>query len=471
VCVCVFVVKRVVRMTRKLAGPSLLSISTLLLLSAQLIASCACVCVCVFVCICVCLCARTHVRLRWGVRASGVEGAGHTHTHLTRLGSTLMAGVMLGLGYADFSHEHLFRALNPSPPEVLGASDTTTRTAIPRGHDDSGAEPTTLKRLPHTLLALAGPRRRDTHAPLQASEDSTGSSAGCSSGSVRQRSKIRVLVLTQATHSYYAFVRGLALSLDAHLASVPIPPGAAPELNGPSAPEYLDVHLVVFTDNTDTNEHTITAGLLSHLHISHRYVEHYGWPALALRRWETYLTAESSLRDADIALHIDVDARVVSSLLPLLLSSASFGVLHADNAYYTGAEVATFDPASWQPLRTRHLPGFLGGAHRQKRRGYFDQACLPDFCCVEPPYERRCVDWAQALNPKPWRDPQSLTRYRKLPLDSKSFALLEALYPTRNPLLSAKTGKTHGPLCVCACVRVCACAYEVQGGAAVQYVR
>jgi len=148
----------------------------------------------------------------------------------------------------------------------------------------------------------------------------------------------------------------------------------------------LDVQLVVFTDNTDERQHAATAASLQHLRIEHRYVGHYGWPVLALRRWETYLDAEHLLREADVAFHIDCDARVVGSLLPLLLSSPSFGVLHADNAYYSGHEVYGFDPATWRPHRTRELNGFLG-LPRQQRRGYMDQACFPKFCLTDPPYE------------------------------------------------------------------------------------
>ena len=64
----------------------------------------------------------------------------------------------------------------------------------------------------------------------------------------------------------------------------------------------------------------------------------------------------------------------VSSLLPLLLSSPSFGVLHADNGYYSGSEVHGFEADSWGPLYTRELLGFLGPPRNRPRR-YFDQVC------------------------------------------------------------------------------------------------
>ena len=53
------------------------------------------------------------------------------------------------------------------------------------------------------------------------------------------------------------------------------------------------------------------AALLSSLRmrIQHRYVPHYGWPALALRRWQTYLEASADMREADVVFHIDCDAR------------------------------------------------------------------------------------------------------------------------------------------------------------------
>jgi hypothetical protein len=64
----------------------------------------------------------------------------------------------------------------------------------------------------------------------------------------------------------------------------------------------------------------------------------------------------------------------VSSLLPLLLSSPSFGVLHADNGYYSGSEVHAFEGLTWAPLYTRQLQGFLGPPRNRPRR-YFDQVC------------------------------------------------------------------------------------------------
>ena len=258
-------------------------------------------------------------------------------------GSRLMTGMLMGLGYADMASDTLFAS----------------------GADGSAP--------PHCLLSLS--RSHSGGQGLQRGGVSVGKGA------------IRVVVLTQATHSYYSFVKGLAASLDEHLASVPISGGTRAGGAG-GGDEFLDVTLVVFSDNTDPDAWREASTGLRRLRVQHRFVPHYGWPALALRRWQTYLEAEPTIREADVAFHIDTDARVVASLLPLVLSASSFGVVHADNAYYDGHEVVSFDPGSWHPLRTRDLPGFLG-APRDLPRGYFDQACLPQFCRQAPPYETR----------------------------------------------------------------------------------
>lgn len=53
-----------------------------------------------------------------------------------------------------------------------------------------------------------------------------------------------------------------------------------------------------------------------------------------------------------------------------------------------GWQVVGFDAASWRPHRTRDLASFLAPP-RDRAPGYFDQACLPEFCSKDPPYERR----------------------------------------------------------------------------------
>jgi hypothetical protein len=164
-----------------------------------------------------------------GLDVMMAEEAGHN--------SALMAGVLLGLGYADFSHETLFQ------------ERTTTE----------------LSAHPHTLLTLS--RRHHKGDQREASS---------SPGRAWKPAPIRVVALTQATHSYYQFVPGLARSLDTHL--------AAASLEAPSYPE-LDVLLVVFTDEAADDEHLAAFKAdLSRLQVQHRWVPHYGWPALALRR-------------------------------------------------------------------------------------------------------------------------------------------------------------------------------------------
>jgi hypothetical protein len=76
------------------------------------------------------------------------------------------------------------------------------------------------------------------------------------------------------TNTPHSFVAGLAVSLDTHLASL--------SLAARAGGAELDVELIVFTDNVDVKVQLLTASSLSHLHLSHRHVAHYGWPGT---RW------------------------------------------------------------------------------------------------------------------------------------------------------------------------------------------
>ena len=74
-------------------------------------------------------------------------------------------------------------------------------------------------------------------------------------------------------------------------------------------------------------------------------------------------------------------------LAPSVLGLHSFGVLHNDNAYYTGEEIAGFDPETASHITTGGIPGFMTTV-RSRPRGYWDQACFPRFCREQPPYNR-----------------------------------------------------------------------------------
>lgn len=198
----------------------------------------------------------------------------------------------------------------------------------------------------------------------------------------------------------------LSISLGKHLAS-PREPGngqARARRSATKAEEgvlrpMVQVLLVVFTDR-ETERRSVsgwkeswaegTVHGTSDLRVIDVHVHHYGWPQLALRRWETYLGAQGVLRDSDFAMHIDCDAQFVLDVSAALLTAESFGVLHADNAFYSGDEIVSFDEEGFRHVRTRDLPGFLSHL-RGVPRGYWDQACSPKFCRVEPPYnEKTC---------------------------------------------------------------------------------
>jgi hypothetical protein len=100
---------------------------------------------------------------------------------------------------------------------------------------------------------------------VEAGGDEEGSSWGVGEEEVWGEG-IRIVALTQATHSYYRFVRGLAESLETHLASpqkrpTKIQKRRTKTQKRPSQTQKrpskttsvprLHVRLVVFTDNVD----------------------------------------------------------------------------------------------------------------------------------------------------------------------------------------------------------------------------
>ena len=126
--------------------------------------------------------------------------------------SVLIKGLMLGLGYSDASYTRLFQA----PPTSSTTHDHARGDTEQRGNVESdavvGEQERAVEHTPHTLLTLSKSRRGRAAGVGGESVKVGGTRGGVGGEGETHRTKIRIVALTQATHSYYRFVRFVSCS-------------------------------------------------------------------------------------------------------------------------------------------------------------------------------------------------------------------------------------------------------------------